>query len=486
MDVGAHRPFQLRGGGQRERNRVVSIPAPRGPIVDRNGTVLAADAGELEIVLSRMEATQDPEVIGAVAALVGETPAQVEQALDDSQYSPYQPVPVVLDPSMSTVQYLDAHPEEFRGVSVQLISDRSYPQNQTSDADVASQVLGYVSPISAAELRAHPDDGYTEASQYGQSGLENEYESYLRGTPGKKVLSVDAAGQVVGTTSQTDPVEGDTLVTNLDLGLQEATQSALQSDITNDRHTVDTSTGKYPSATDGAAVVMNTRTGAVLAMASYPTYNLSDWSGGISNGRLRRVSRACVADHARTAPSTTRLSRGIHPGVDLQAHHGDRGAHRASSVVTTVDDTGTYTIPMQPARGTCTSTMTRQPTPGRSTCPKRSPNPTTTTSTRSGTSSTQPGPVGLPFKKCVRTAWESTGIDLPGEVTRPVDGRPNASCWTRRIHAGYPNTAYYAGDNIETAFGQGETRGDTHEEPSAYATSPTVGPATNPRWRPAS
>ncbi len=263
-------------------SRVVSIPAPRGPIVDRDGTELAADAGELQIVLSRMEARQHPAVIGAVAALVGQTPAQVEQALDDSQYSPYEPVPVVLDPSMSTVQYLDAHPEEFPGVSVQLISDRSYPQNPTSDADVASQVLGYVSPISAAELRAHPDGGYTEASQYGQTGLENEYESYLRGTPGKKVLSVDAAGQVVGTTSQTGPVEGDTLVTNLDLGLQEATQSALQSDITNDRHTVDTSTGKYPSATDGAAVVMNARTGAVLAMASYPTYNLSDWIGGIS------------------------------------------------------------------------------------------------------------------------------------------------------------------------------------------------------------
>ena len=75
-------------------------------------------------------------------------------------------------------------------------------------------------------------------------------------TPGEEALSVDAQGEVVGTLHTTAPTQGDTVVTNIDLGLQEAVQTALQNDITADKHTVDPTTEKLPTANDGAAVVL--------------------------------------------------------------------------------------------------------------------------------------------------------------------------------------------------------------------------------------
>ena len=277
--------------------------------------------------------------------LVGETPAQVRQAVNDSQYSPYEPVPILDNAPTSVIDFYEEHQSSYPGVSLQQVSQRVYPQN-TPGNPVATAVLGYVSSITTAELKANPDPGYTQGSQFGQSGLENEYEAYLRGTAGRQALAVNADGQVVGTLSKTDPVQGDTVVTNLDLGLQEAVQSALQSDITADRHTVDTTTGKLPTANDGAAVVLDAQTGAVLAMASYPTYDLSEWIGGISQANYFALKAGCNTTSATTGcPLINYAIDGLYtPGSTFKLNTAtaalDDGIINAN---TYVDDTGTYT-----------------------------------------------------------------------------------------------------------------------------------------------
>ena len=118
------------------------------------------------------------------------------------------------------------------------------------------------------------------------SGIEAQYEPYLRGVAGRQALSVDSKGTVVGTLSTTAPQIGDTVVLNIDAGLQEEVQNDLQQQILTDRHTVDAVDGIVPQAPNGAVVVMNPQNGQVLALASFPTYDLNEWVGGISTANF--------------------------------------------------------------------------------------------------------------------------------------------------------------------------------------------------------
>ena len=118
----------------RNQVRVVSVAAPRGEIVDRNGTVLVSNVPQEEILLSRAEATQNPAIVGLVAALVGQTPKQVQASINNDQYSPYEPVPIAVGVSQDTVQFLQTHQSEYPGVSVQTIAQRNYPQQGTTAA----------------------------------------------------------------------------------------------------------------------------------------------------------------------------------------------------------------------------------------------------------------------------------------------------------------------------------------------------------------
>ena len=174
----------------RNQVRVVSIPAPRGEIVDRNATVLVSNTPQQEILLSRAEAAQNPGIVGMVAALVGQTPAQVQASINNNQYSPYEPVPVAVGVSTATVQFLQTHQADYPGVSVETVAQRTYPQGGTT----ATHVLGYVGDITSTYLAEHPNDGYTQGSQIGVSGIEAQYEAYLRGADGRQALSVDASG----------------------------------------------------------------------------------------------------------------------------------------------------------------------------------------------------------------------------------------------------------------------------------------------------
>ena len=130
--------------------------------------MLVSNTPQQEILLSRAEATSNPAIVGMVAALVGQTPKQVQDSINNNQYSPYEPVPVAVGVSQDTVQFLQTHQSEYPGVTVQTVAQRTYPQGGTT----ATHVLGYVGDITSSYLAAHPNDGYTQGSQIGVSGIE--------------------------------------------------------------------------------------------------------------------------------------------------------------------------------------------------------------------------------------------------------------------------------------------------------------------------
>jgi penicillin-binding protein 2 len=455
----------------RNQVRVVSVAAPRGEIVDRNGTVLVSNIPQEEILLSRAEATQNPAIVGMVAALVGQTPKQVQASIDNDQYSPYEPVPVAVGVSQDTVQFLQTHQSEYPGVSVQTVAQRTYPQQGTT----ATHVLGYVGAISSSYLASHPNDGYTQGSQIGVSGIEAQYEPYLKGVAGRQALSVDATGTVVGTLSTTAPQIGDTVVLNVDAGLEQAVQNDLQQQILSDRKTPDqVDGGRLPPAPNGAAIVMNPQNGQVLALASFPNYDLNEWAGGISSANFASLQQSGAETNYATEGQYT-------PGSTFKLVTATAALQAGLiSPTTPYVDTGSFKINGCPAAGVVADTG----------CVLHD-DPGDTGGTYNVTSALTASSDAF-FYNLGEMFWEQqsrfgqtpiqneaalygegtiTGIDLPGEAQGRVDSKQVRD----QLHAEAPKAFPYAGswftgDNIEMAFGQGETVLTPIEQAVAYST----------------
>ena len=116
------------------------------------------------------------------------------------------------------------HPSEFPGVSVLDTSTRSYPERRQRRG---AQVLGYVGPITGLEISQNPGQGYQTDSTIGKTGIESYYEQYLRGKQGTSTLEVNATGSVLDALKTTEPTVGDSVVLNIDSGLQKALENYL-------------------------------------------------------------------------------------------------------------------------------------------------------------------------------------------------------------------------------------------------------------------
>ena len=452
--------------------RTATVPAPRGLIVDRRDTVLAGNKVEDELVLSRVEAASNPSIVGKVAALASVSPAAVRAALTNQQYSPYQPAPVLQNASPAIVQYLDAHQSQFPGVSVEQVTVRDYPQGGTT----ATQVLGYTGPITATVLKAHPNQGYTQSSQIGKTGTEAEEERYLRGRPGRQTLEVTPTGTVVGVVRQTKPVQGDTVALNLTAGLQKDVQHALTANIVADRTHM--TFGHHPAATNGAAVVLDAQTGAVLALTSYPSYSLTEWVGGISTSNYDALRAGCTVATGG-CPLNNYAIQGLYtPGSTFKLATATAALQAGLITPTsTKDDTGVFTVRTH-GDPTCTSGCTFHDATAfdagiitiRLAIAESDDFFFYTLGLQFWLSRSRYGATGIQKVAHEYGFGDLTGIDLPGEVQGRVDSQRLREKLHQLTPKNYPNTSWYPGTNIEMAFGQGETVITPIEEAVAYAT----------------
>lgn len=442
-----------------------TISAPRGLIVDRSGSPLVSNVTTTEILLSREQASLDPSVIGALASLTGQSVKQVQSDLSNLQYNPYQPAPIMSDAPTTMVQFIKLHPGEFPGVSVQSVSRRFYPFG----GSMASQLLGYVGPITGAEIAANPTAGYTPDSTFGKTGIENYYEQYLRGRPGVNTIEVSALGNIVGSVQKTPPRQGDTVVLNVDAGLQKALDADLANQILSLRHTVDPTTGRIPPAPNGAAVVLNATNGAVLAMSSYPSFDLNSFVNGLSETTFKNLlNEGAFTNYPiqgqYTPGSTFKL---VTATAELQT--GVFGAYQL------VNDTGVYTVPgcLQGGHG-CVFHDDQSIGAGE-----------VDLSTAITVSSdyyfynlgylfwSQQQKYGqTPIQNVAHKYGldQYSNIDLPNEVKGRVDSPAVRIALHKAAPKAFPNVAWYTGDNIEMAFGQGSTVITPIALADAYAT----------------
>lgn len=282
--------------------RKIYTQAPRGDIVDRNGQVLVGNRTSEVIEVQRQQAASDPPMKARLAALLGMTSQQLDVALNDSQYSPFAPVPVLRDAAPSQILYVQEHQSLFPGVQATTETLRAY----TPAGKAAANIVGYVGAISSAEYAKVKSLGvYQPGDQVGLSGVEAEYESVLRGTPGIETVQVNAKGDVLGVVSTTAPVQGPNLKLSIDGNVQMAAETALIQGQAAARGTFDGVTGRDFISPGGAAVVEDPRDGTVLALATNPVYDPNDFVGGISQAKY-----AAYQDPASNDPLLDRTIQG--------------------------------------------------------------------------------------------------------------------------------------------------------------------------------
>jgi len=295
--------YQAQAASQSVRE-IIQQP-PRGLVVDAMGRPLVANRSSWVISLDRtMLGKMDDDVRGRLVARVAraaDLPAdQVEAKLltcghDGSvagvcwNGSPFQPVPIAADVPQRVALLILEQPEDFPAVLAEQQSVRAYPSPYGINL---AHVLGYLSPITEDEYDLATESGdqsVNGASSVGRAGVEKQYDRWLRGMPGYQRVAVDSMGRVLGEDSTTSSRPGDTLVTSIDARVQSVVEKQLDSMIEIARQQVDTVTGRKYAADSGAALVMEARTGRIVAMASQPTYDPEVWVGGISEDQLQRL-----------------------------------------------------------------------------------------------------------------------------------------------------------------------------------------------------
>ncbi|MDP9442222.1 MAG: penicillin-binding protein 2 [Actinomycetota bacterium] len=261
--------------------RLVHEDAPRGRILDRNGNVLVDNRRSQAITVNRNLLTKHADrdqVKARLAALLGIGREELDRRIADVRYSQYKPIPVAEDVPEELYVYVKEHQQDFPGVEATIVSQRTYP-----NGPLAAHVLGYVGEINDRELEERKRSGYRLGDSIGKSGAELIYESTLRGEPGVTKLQVNATGEVVkGEPLATrPPTPGRDVTLTIDLNVQRLAEESLQQGLEAARGAADREHRKRFVAPAGSVVVLDPRDGAVVAMASYPTYNPADFVNGI-------------------------------------------------------------------------------------------------------------------------------------------------------------------------------------------------------------
>jgi penicillin-binding protein 2 len=270
------------------QSRDVVAPATRGLIVDGYGVPLAMNKAGLAITIDRIAIDKlEDKGVGVMKRLAALLNLKYEDVYQNTrlcgelpkgkkagcwQGSRYQPIPITKSADPDIALQIVERSDAFPGVDAQPVAIRNYP----SYLDVnAAHVLGYVGPLTESDLLESNGKQYFRSETIGKTGLEIQYDSFLRGEPGIRTVIVDRKESITRESQNTKPVPGDHLVTSLDVRLQAATEKALKDAVLRGR------ANGYTSDS-GAAIVMDVKTGQILALASYPTYDPNSWEKGLT------------------------------------------------------------------------------------------------------------------------------------------------------------------------------------------------------------
>lgn len=289
-----------------ENNQIRSfrLPAPRGSIVDRDGTVLVSNTPGTLIqiwpaALEDMPVVERDQMLRRLSRLLGVRFKTVRERLEQRLESdPLTPVTIRSDVGDLRAAYLMEHQGDFPGVQIAETYLRRF-----EGGGIGAHFLGYVAEIGPEQLEARVKEGYAAGDRIGQTGVEAAYDTYLRGLTGLGRVYVDAMGRITSEREFSQlPEPGDNIRLTIDAELQRAAEEALAYGIRLARDQ-----GEW-AADGGALVAMDPHTGEILALASNPTFDPSIYVGTVKEKDLKELA------HPRAnLPTLNRAVAGVYP-----------------------------------------------------------------------------------------------------------------------------------------------------------------------------
>ena len=240
---------------ENNRSRLVTLAAPRGALVDRNGQLLVGNRPSFNVVLVPEHALNLDRVVARLASALGMGEAAIRERIARRQ--PYRPVVVKTDATLADIAVLEARRLELPEVSVEVVPLRSYPL-----ASAAAHALGQVGEISERQLQLPEFKGLPPGALVGQAGIESRYNRELMGQDGYRRVVVNSRGLEVAESARQPPSDGPNLTLSIDASLQAAMEAAFE-------------------GRSGSAVALDPETGEILAMTSTPAYDPNRFTTGI-------------------------------------------------------------------------------------------------------------------------------------------------------------------------------------------------------------
>lgn len=256
---------------QENHMRITPIPAPRGDILDTNGSTLVTSRPSFSVYYWYTDKTQAEVVLPKLASILGIDIADVEKRVLQYHGRYFEPVPIAKDATPEQYTAIVEDAPSLRGVFIEPEPIRFYPGNE-----LMSPILGYMGEIADWQLADSKYESYKIGDIIGQQGLEAFYEALLMGRDGGYQVEVDYLMRPTGNKGPgIDPEPGNDLKLNINLAVQAAAEQALRKAMAD-----------HPTSRGGAAVVLDVKTGGVLVMSSTPGFNPNKLVTGISQREL--------------------------------------------------------------------------------------------------------------------------------------------------------------------------------------------------------
>jgi len=240
--------------------RVIRLPALRGTIRDRNGVLLAGNRPAYNLVAVTEDLADRRHLPETLYRLFPEEAAAFDAALANARAKripSFMPVLLKEDLAWQEMAAVEQHAAEMAGITIAAVPVRHYPEGE-----LAAHLLGYVGKINEQQLASPDYAGYAGNDEVGQSGVERTYQSVMRGQDGHQLIQVDSLGRVQQVLSVSTPVAGPDLYLTLDSRFQREAERLL-------------------AGRRGAVVALDPRNGAVLALASFPTFDPNRFASGL-------------------------------------------------------------------------------------------------------------------------------------------------------------------------------------------------------------